>query len=72
MGRNQYRTSDEDVAAEFDRVCQLFRMAMGKPSERLLFESMMGEANARGLNWVQGLEFVLGQRAPEAVASPLA
>ena len=75
MAREQYRTPDEDVAAEFERVSQLFRLALGKPSDRLLFDSLMSEASAQGLNWVQGLEYVIEQRrrghnpAVEAVAA---
>ena len=62
MAREQYRTPDEDVAAEFERVSHLFRLALGRPSDRLLFDSLMSEASARGLNWVQGLEYVIEQR----------
>lgn len=75
MAREQYRTPDEDVAAEFERVSQLFRLALGKSSDRLLFDSLMGEASEKGLNWVQGLEYVIEKRrrgdtsAAEAVAA---
>lgn len=65
MGREHYKTPDEDVAAEFDRVCQLFQLALGKPSDRVLFDSLMGEASANGLNWIQGLEYVVRHRRPE-------
>ncbi len=68
MGREDYRTPDEDVASEFERVCQLFQLAMGKPSDRVLFESLMGEANEKGLNWIQGLEYVLEHRHIEESA----
>ncbi len=75
MAREQYRTPDEDVAVEFERVSQLFRLALGKPSDRVLFDSLMAEASERGLNWVQGLEFVIEKRrrgdttAADAVAA---
>lgn len=62
MGREQYKTPDEDVTSEFDRVCQLFQLALGKPSDRMLFESLMGEANEQGMNWIQGLEYVIERR----------
>jgi hypothetical protein len=62
MGREQFKTPDADVAAEFDRVCQLFQLALGKPSDRVLFDSLMSEANEKGLNWIQGLEYVVQQR----------
>ncbi len=62
MGREQYKTPDEDVTSEFDRVCKLFQLALGKPSDRMLFESLMGEANEQGMNWVQGLEYVIERR----------
>lgn len=65
MGREQFRTADGDVAAEFDRVCQLFQLALGKPSDRVLFDSLMGEASEKGLNWVQGLEYVIRRRDEE-------
>lgn len=71
MGREQYRTPDEDVAAEFDRVCQLFQLALGKPSDRVLFDSLMSEANEHGLNWVEGLEYVVRQRETEAPEAEL-
>lgn len=67
MGREQYKTPEEDVAAEFDRVCQMFQLAMGKPSDRMLFESLMGEASDKGLDWVQGLQYVIEQRAHSAM-----
>jgi hypothetical protein len=62
MGREQYRTPDADVAAEFERVSQLFQLALGQPSDRVLFDSLMSEASDKGLNWVQGLEYVIEQR----------
>lgn len=62
MRREQYKTPDEDVVAEFERVCQLFRLALGEPSDRVLFDALMAEASERGLNWVQGLEYVIEQR----------
>ncbi len=68
MGREQYKTPDEDIAQEFDRVCQLFQLALGKPSDRVLFQSLMGEANERGLNWIQGLEYVIEQRETSTLA----
>jgi hypothetical protein len=62
MRREQYKTPDEDVVAEFERVCSLFRLALGEPSDRVLFDALMAQANERGLNWVQGLEYVVAQR----------
>ncbi len=68
MGREQYKTSEEEVTAEFDRVCQLFQLALGKPSDRVLFDSLMTEANERGMNWIQGLQYVVEQRGPGEAA----
>ena len=65
MGRELFRTPDEEVSAEFNRVCQLFQLALGKPSDRVLFDSLMSEANANGLNWIQGLEYVIRHRPSE-------
>ena len=62
MARERYKMPDGDVAAEFERVCHLFSLALGRPSDRLLFDSLMGEANDRGMDWVQGLEYVIEQR----------
>ena len=72
MGREHYKVPEEDVAAEFDRVCQLFQLAMGKPSDRVLFESLMGEASDKGMNWVQGLQYVVEHReASDTEAAPV-
>ncbi len=62
MRREQFKTPEEDVTAEFDRVCRLFRLALGEPSDRVLFDALMVEANERGMNWVQGLEYVVEHR----------
>ena len=62
MKRDQFKTPEEDVTAEFDRVCRLFRLALGEPSDRVLFDALMAEASAQGMNWVQGLEYVVKQR----------
>jgi hypothetical protein len=71
MRREQYKTPDEDVVAEFERVCRLFRLALGEPSDRVLFDALMAEANERGLNWVQGLEYVIEQRGIEVEGAPV-
>ena len=62
MRREQFKTPQEDVTAEFERVCRLFRLALGEPSDRVLFDALMAEASERGMNWVQGLEYVVEHR----------
>ena len=59
MGRDQYKTPEGDLSMEFNRVCQLFQLAQGEPSDRLLFDALMGEASDQGLNWIEGLEYVV-------------
>ena len=62
MRREQFKTPEEDVTAEFERVCRLFRLALGEPSDRVLFDALMAEASEQGMNWVQGLEYVVEHR----------
>ena len=62
MRREQFRTPEEEVTAEFERVCRLFRLALGEPPDRVLFDALMADASERGLNWVQGLEYVVEHR----------
>ena len=54
MSREQYKTPDEEIAEEFGRVLELFQQARSK----FLFAPLMNEASAKGLNWVQALEYV--------------
>ncbi len=62
MKRDHYKTPDTDVSAEFDRVCQLFQEALPEPSDRFVFECLMNEASNLGLNWVDGLRYVVEKR----------
>lgn len=62
MTRDRYKTPDTDVSAEFDRVCDLFQQALPGPSDRLIFECLMNEASSLGLNWVDGLQYVVEKR----------
>ena len=55
MDRNRLRITEEEVAAEFGRVLQLFQQAKVKPR----FQQLMAEACSKGLNWVEALEYVL-------------
>lgn len=61
--RERYKTPDTDVSAEFDRVCELFQQALPGPSDRLVFECLMNEASSLGLNWVDGLQYVVDARS---------
>lgn len=62
MTRERYKTPDTDVSAEFDRVCDLFQQALPGPADRLVFECLMNEASSLGLNWVDGLQYVVDKR----------
>lgn len=62
MTRERYKTPDGEVSAEFSRVCQLFQEALPSPADRLLFDCLMNEASSLGLNWVDGLRYVVEQR----------
>lgn len=60
--RERYKTPEGDVSAEFGRLCQLFQQALPGPADRILFDCLMNEASSLGLNWVEGLEYVVEQR----------
>lgn len=63
MTRERYKTPEEDVSAEFSRVCQLFQQALPGPSDRILFDCLMNEASSQGLNWVDALQYVVAERS---------
>ena len=67
MSREQLRTPDEFMAAEFGRVMRLFGQALPTESDRTTFDRLMNEASARGLNWIEGLEYAAARR-PKRVA----
>lgn len=62
MSREYLRTPDDYVAAEFGRVMLLFGQALPSESDRKNFERLTGEASAKGLNWIQALEYVAAKR----------
>ncbi len=55
MDRTKLTTPDEQVAEEFGRIVALLQKAASKP----LFRPLMSEANHKGLNWVEALEYVI-------------
>ncbi len=63
MNREALRTPDEFVAAEFARVMMLFGKALPTDTDRTSFERLTSEASAKGLNWVEALEYVAAKRA---------
>ena len=65
MSREYLRTPDEFVAAEFARVMMLFGQALPSETDREAFERHMNEASAKGLNWVEGLEYAAAKRQAE-------
>ena len=62
MSREQLRTPDEFMAAEFGRVMRLFGQALPTESDRTTFERLMNEASSMGLNWIEGLEYAASKR----------
>ncbi len=62
MGREHLRTPDTDVLALRSRVTQLFQQALPDPFDRAFFDNAMNEANAQGLNWIEGLEYTVAKR----------
>ena len=54
LDRTHLTTSEDDVAAEFGRVVWLMQSVFRKPE----FSRRMAEAAAKGLNWIQALEYV--------------
>jgi hypothetical protein len=61
MGPNHY-TSVQNIAALSSYVIWLFREALPDPADRSLFDRLMFQARAKGMNWIQGLEYVVEQR----------
>lgn len=59
IDRTGLKVTDEEVAEEFGRVVVLLQLARRKP----LFQRLMAEASHKGLNWVEGLEHVIGSVA---------
>ena len=62
MQRHLLRTPDEFMVVEFERVMRLFGQAFPSESSRISFEKLTNEASARGLNWVQALEYAAAKR----------
>ena len=63
MSREHMRTPEESIAAEFGRVVLLFGQALPSEVERTRFERLTAEASARGLNWVEALEYAALKRS---------
>ena len=62
MDRKRLTTRDEEMVEEFGRLMQSFGDALPQHSDPVLFEQLMAEARAKGLNWVEGLAYVAGRR----------
>lgn len=62
MGPTGYYSPVQDVVALSNHVIRLFKEALPDPSDRSLFDRLMYQAKAKGLSWVQGLEYVAEQR----------
>ncbi len=59
MDRTSLKVTDEEMAEEFGRVVGLLQLASRKTS----FQRLMTEANHKGLNWIQALEYVIEKAA---------
>ena len=58
----EFLSPEQDIVALSKRVLQLFVQALPDPSDRALFNRWMTEARAKGLSWMEGLEYAAGQR----------
>lgn len=67
MGREHLKTPDEYMAVEFARVMMLFGQALPTESDRAKFEELTAEASARGMNWVQALEYAAAHHRTRSV-----
>ena len=63
MGPETFYLPDEDVVTLSTRVLQLFRQALPDPGDRRLFNRLMHEARAKGMTWIEGLEYAAGRRS---------
>ncbi len=55
--------SQDEIQAITRHVLRLYHQALPDPSDRTLFNRLMCEARAAGLNWTDGLEYVARQRS---------
>ena len=62
MGPYTKRIPNDEVNALCTRVLQLYRLALPDPADPSLFDRLMHEARAKGLNWIEGLEYAAGKR----------
>ena len=62
MDRTRLTVRDEEMAEEFGRLMQSFGYALPRHADLTLFEQLMQEARAKGLNWVEGLAYVAHRR----------
>ena len=62
MSRELLRTPDEFMVVEFERVMRLFGQALPNEKSRPLFERLTIEASAKGLNWIEALEYAAAKR----------
>jgi hypothetical protein len=62
MGPKSFQAPVQDVVALSTYVIRLFREALPDPSDRTLFDRLMYQARTKGLNWIQGLEYVAEHR----------
>lgn len=56
MNRQLLRTSDEDLAAEFGRILNLFSRALTTRADLPAFCRRVNQASAQGLTWIEALE----------------
>lgn len=66
MTRESLRTPDEYMVVEFERVMRLFGHALPNERSRSSFDRLTNEASARGLNWIQALEYAAAMRLTDS------
>ena len=62
MSRERYTTPPEVVVEEFGRLLTTLEQAIPKAPDGGLFTRLINEARAKGLNWVEALEYVASRR----------
>ena len=62
MGPDKKRIPHDEVNALCTRILHLYRQALPDPDDPSLFNRLMHEARAKGLTWVEGLEYAAGRQ----------
>lgn len=60
--REYLRTTDEEIALDFGRILELFRLALAHAGNTQRFCLRMNEGSGDGLNWIEALEQTAGNK----------